>query len=560
MIKVQLIRIRTDDELTLYKEIWDNILASEHNDNPFIEYAWFYNWWKFIGNKERVELYAVKKEDDIIAFFPFTVRKQWGVVMYAFAGENTANYSGIVARNKWKLPTATFVFEEIIKKHRHLIFSFHGLLESGESSKVIEQYFVEKQIQPSIFRVITPYLAFNEIDFSSYFNNRRKMHGVDRRERKLRNLGALSSKIPEPNELWQMFSLFDRRWAKKVDTSSFTKGKKKEFFEHLTLLTGDALKVDIQALVFENQWIAFTYGFCCRGRYVSYVLGHEPNFNSFGAGRIVNQHMIKRSFNEGYSKFDMSIGYEPYKFDWRSGIDFTRHLIVSSGSRRAKLVKSGFALKERIKETLKRNQRMVEWKRNTLGQLRYLVKYGKGKDWLEYGQRFVEKFFRFKQVDLFELPPTDSETPLRPVGQLFEEMSIQEAIHLDQEVIISLFYQGYTIYKDSFAETSKPAFALHTDNWRVDTLHIVESLPKQTYFLTYDVYKNIDIITAFFQKIKPAHTLWVTASIWQWRKRKRLQQLGYKRISRMKHFKCARYERKHVEKYTESGGDVHSIH
>ena len=47
---------------------------------------------------------------------------------------------------------------------------------------------------------------------------------------------------------------------------------------------------------------------------------------------------------------------------------------------------------------------------------------------------------------------------------------------------------------------------------------------------------------------------------WQWRKRKRLVQLGYKPISRMKHYKLARFERHRVEKYTESGGDVHSVH
>ncbi len=163
-------------------------------------------------------------------------------------------------------------------------------------------------------------------------------------------------------------------------------------------------------------------------------------------------------------------------------------------------------------------------------------------------------------MDLYELSPSDRVIPQQPVGELFEKMSIQEAMPLDQEEIISIFYKGYILYKDSFAQTTKPAFALHTDNLRVDALQIVEPLPKQTYFLHYDFYKDIGVITAFIQKIKPNETLWVTASFWQWRKRKRLQQLGYKRISRMKHFKCARYERNHVENYTESGGDVHSIH
>ncbi|MFJ8458950.1 GNAT family N-acetyltransferase [Lysinibacillus xylanilyticus] len=560
MINLQLIRIRTDDELMWYKDIWDEILAAEVNDNPFIEFAWFYNWWQIVGRRARVELYAVEENGHIIAFFPFTVRLRWGIRIYSFTGENIANYSGVVAKKEWLLPAITFVFDQLIERHKHVIFSFHGLLESKESTKVIEQYFVERQLHPSIFRVVTPYLAFHDIDFQKHFNQRRKMHGVDRRERKLRNLGSLTRAVPSQDELWQMFRLFDRRWAKKLDTSDFTKGKQRDFFERLTLLKGEALQVEVDALVFENQWIAFTYGICCRGRYVTYALAHEPTFNIFGPGRLVNQEMIKRTFSENYHLFDMSIGYEPYKFDWRSSIDFTRRMLVGSGTKRAKLLVGHYSLKARIKELLKGNYRVVEWKRNTLGQLRYLVKYGKVKDWLEYGQLFVEKFIRFKQVDLYELSPSDSVTPHRPVGDLFEELSIQEAMQLDDEEIISLFYKGYTIFKDSFAETNKIAFALHAVNWRVDELQIVEALPKQTYFLTYDVYKNIDIITAFFQKMKPAQTLWVTASFWQWRKRKRLLQLGYKRISRMKHFKCARYERNHVEKYTESGGDVHSVH
>ncbi|CAM5677047.1 hypothetical protein LSPH24S_10130 [Lysinibacillus sphaericus] len=62
VIKLQLLRIRTDDELVLYKEIWDDILANEQNDNPFIEYAWFYNWWITIGRKELSGAICCSKE------------------------------------------------------------------------------------------------------------------------------------------------------------------------------------------------------------------------------------------------------------------------------------------------------------------------------------------------------------------------------------------------------------------------------------------------------------------------------------------------------------------
>lgn len=81
-----------------YKEIWDGILEEEDNDNPFIEFAWFYNWWQIVGRKERVELFAVEHEGIILAFFPFTVTRRWGIRVYTFAGESIANYTGVVAK------------------------------------------------------------------------------------------------------------------------------------------------------------------------------------------------------------------------------------------------------------------------------------------------------------------------------------------------------------------------------------------------------------------------------------------------------------------------------
>ena len=56
-----------------YKEIWDAILEEEDNDNPFIEFAWFYNWWQIVGRKERVELYAIEHEGTIMAFPLYSV-------------------------------------------------------------------------------------------------------------------------------------------------------------------------------------------------------------------------------------------------------------------------------------------------------------------------------------------------------------------------------------------------------------------------------------------------------------------------------------------------------
>lgn len=49
-------------------------------------------------------------------------------------------------------------------------------------------------------------------------------------------------------------------------------------------------------------------------------------------------------------------------------------------------------------------------------------------------------------MELYELSPTEDVSPQQPVGNLFEEMTIQEAMQLDQEEVIALYYKGYTVY------------------------------------------------------------------------------------------------------------------
>ena len=157
-IKLQLIRIRTDDELMWYKEIWDAILEEENNDNPFIEFAWFYNWWQIVGRKERVELYAIEHEGQLGPFSFYSVYSL-GVRVYAFAGENIANYTGLwLKRNGYSKLQPLFLMSSL--KASTYSFSLHGLLESKVSTKILEQYFVERQLRTSLFRVVTPILLF----------------------------------------------------------------------------------------------------------------------------------------------------------------------------------------------------------------------------------------------------------------------------------------------------------------------------------------------------------------------------------------------------------------
>ena len=72
---MELIQIKTLKHLEVFEKEWNAILEESKNDNPFIEYTFIYNWWRSIELKEKVEIYAVKEHNRIIAFFPFQVKK-----------------------------------------------------------------------------------------------------------------------------------------------------------------------------------------------------------------------------------------------------------------------------------------------------------------------------------------------------------------------------------------------------------------------------------------------------------------------------------------------------
>ncbi|MEG0260500.1 MAG: GNAT family N-acetyltransferase [Lysinibacillus sp.] len=556
---MRIIHIWTRVDLAYYKELWDSILALQKNDNPFIEYAWFDMWWDVLGRSEPVKVYAVEHNDEIVAFFPFIIRKKWGVHIVSNPGEGVANYTGFVAKPEWLAPALKFVLDELQQSYQHIVFSYHGLLESQQSSKELEQYVIEKQKSYNVFRVVTPFLSFDRVDFPALHKNAQKMHGGDQHEKKLQQLGELSYQTSNLDELGKMLKLFDRRWSKKVGISHFNDGRKREFFERLAHVKDEAIQIEVDTLVFEHRWLAFAYGISCRNRYVVYALGHEPYFKQFGPEHFVYQEAMKRTYLEDYKLFDLSIGSEPYKLDWHSGIDFTRKVIVNGGTRRAQSLFHYITMKERLKEKLKNNRYVGHLKRNVLGTWQRLWKQGKLTDWVQYVKEVVGQVFRYDQVDVYELQVENFPDFRRKlVGTLFDKLPIQQVMKEESLAAVPYYYEGYTIYKEKYMETCQIAFCLHEETWEIAALQMTQPLQEDTIFIDHYAVKNFPMISAFLRNNYAQKSQLTTLQFWQWKKKRVLRDIGFQRIARVKQLKCLRYERKFSTIQTLDGGKQHS--
>ncbi|MDI2586524.1 hypothetical protein OR571_05095 [Psychrobacillus sp. NEAU-3TGS] len=95
---MELILIKSYNHLKLFEKEWSTILEEIHNTNPFIEFEFVYNWWRFLGEDKEIEIYAIKENNSIIAFFPFHSEKRWFGYILHFLAYGDANYMDIIAK------------------------------------------------------------------------------------------------------------------------------------------------------------------------------------------------------------------------------------------------------------------------------------------------------------------------------------------------------------------------------------------------------------------------------------------------------------------------------
>jgi len=513
---MEIIRINSKENLESYGQEWSLILEEKNNSNPFIEFEWISKWLEHFGDEVNLEIIIVVQEEKPIAFVPFCYKKKGSSYIYNFIAFGQANYMDFVVSEGNTEKVVAFVFDEIIKFRKNVLFNLHGILESGKTATHIEEYLKRKNIKVRSFPVVTPFVNLEGLDLDQYLKNRNKLHGLDRRERRLRTLGEVELLPGSAEEMEYMFYLHNQRWGHRNDTSGFTDKKKRTFFQQLAHINSGAMRVQIEALYLENKMIAFTYGLSCRGRYMGYVLGHDHNFDFFSPGRILVKEKIKKSVESPVKLLDMSIGHEPYKTDWKTDLDYTVRLVFSTKSVKITLARNILWSKLALAASVKKHRWAVLLKRNTMGNVKYVFQ----NIWSLEGFSKIRPFL-IKNLNSSRLFIYDSQTYYvykKEVDLLgsslsapsFTEMTVKKVFndfHLKEvnmkEVGRNLYssYKGYyMVDKNSY----KNLFWLNQNIIRIDCVSYIDQLKKKSVYIDKWNADNLqDVCTFVNQNNKP---------------------------------------------------------
>ncbi|WP_155590009.1 GNAT family N-acetyltransferase [Lysinibacillus cavernae] len=518
-------RLITDIEaLEPYRSTWSGILERVHNNNPFIEYEWISTWWTTLGVHDNVEIYVVEHQGMAIAFFPFVHSVRYGMHHFSFLGQGFATYMEVIAEKQWLERSIDFLLKELSQKYKRYLMVLQGLLESKGTSQTLEKYAIEYQMSYSIFRTVTSYIDFQSISLDEFLKkHRKKFKSLKRREHKLKSLGQVVFQGVKHNHIQDMFTLFTRRWQKKIDKSGFTEKQTRLFYERLAKTNSKAFQVEVDSLQFEGHWIGFTIDLCCRERNFCLAMGHEPDFNRFGPGRIIEKENMLKAHDSGYRYYDFGSGYEPYKFEWYTHIDFTRKFIMSTKGTKERFIRSCMVLRDQLKGKLTNNHQLVKLKRDRLGELRYFVKNANVKDWLSTIKKVLQRIVAVHILDVYIAQQKEEKGLMN-----FHEVQMKDIMRMNKRPnYVTHFYKGYRL----FGYSDEIVYRRHDKIASEESVGYSYELASNVSFIReYDSQRLAEIVADVQREGRTVCTL---APWYDGRRRRKLVQAGFHKVAKI---------------------------
>ncbi|MGN7387430.1 GNAT family N-acetyltransferase [Sporosarcina sp. SAFN-015] len=554
---MELTRITSLDQLEQYRDDWSLILEENQNTNPFIEFVWVYEWWKHFGGEYNMEIMLFKQDDRPIGFVPLIHKKRWFGHTYTFMAFGHANYMDFVVYNHLLKDVIESTFDELIKEKKNVVFYLYGLLESTETPKNIEDYLRQRKYSFSLHRVITPYINLKDIKHEDYMDKRKKLHRLDKREKRLRENGEVKFSRSGQEEMDTVFQLHDNRWKKKRDTSGFTNDKDKEFYRSLVGIQEGPMQTELDALYINDTMIAFHYGFKCRGRVLSYVLGFDDNFEPFGPGRILEREKILQCKKDRITVFDLSIGYEPYKFALNTNVDYTRKMIFSSSVMTAKIRRFLLSMKESLIERLKKNYEFVLFIRITIGKFLFVIRNLFNKTESDGARRELHAFLSRIKKYLYEKERyvvyrmENKDVPELAITEDIIELTINDAMSSPTispkklKEICEKMYRGYKGYYPAGNLVFENIIWMNDKVLRIGPISYSERLGRKAIHFKNWHEGNLEAACSFVKKNNKAKTVFVTVKDEFGNKPNVLETIGFsidKQIEKRTFFGNEKYE------------------
>lgn len=438
---------------------WKDILISNHCEIPFSDPDWLAIWWKYYGVGFEQLILAVKLDNKLVGVFPLVIKHKFIYKQVSFMGYPQATHMEMAINQEFIKDAFSAILHYLNHLDGNILYNFSGFKESSNTTTTLinqikdsaHPYLASKTMCPVIHADLKNYSTLYQGRFSSHNKNRDR-----RNERRLSLLGHVDFKELTKSDMMKAFELHNLRWKKKLDTSGFTSSESINFYSYLLTYKSDRWQSLTLGLYLNKELLAFEYGYLCGGQAILYRSAHNTIFNIFALGKITHRELIRRCFDRGLHSINLGIGYEKHKMEWTDHHDIIISLAFPKCNLMSCFIFIFYFIKGSIKNRLKQNRKVVLFKRNTLGELKYFFSlehliYFSRKFLSAIQKQGIIKYFLSRlatrkymkyQFDLMESILYHSEMHSEVQAATVEDA--QELGHLmncDPEIVIRRFYK-----------------------------------------------------------------------------------------------------------------------
>ena len=316
--------IESLDGLVRLAPQWNDLLQASEADCPFLTPEWLQAWWKHFGGSRRLQLFAVRDNDDeLIALAPLFLAPgpagMFSRLEFLGTGHAGSDYLDLIVRRGREPESLQALADAMQARKRALRLT--RLPAASAASRLADALADAGWTLRTAPGGVCPVARLAGHSWDSYLGSLGASHRANFRRRykaltqrfDLR-FDAVTDETTRREALNTLMDFHGQRFGK--SSTAFVTPASREFHHEATgrALAGGWLRMYLLRLA--GAPAAVMYGFLYNNRFYFYQHGFDPQYEPFSAGLVLMGLTLRAAIEEGALEFDMLWGTEKYKALW----------------------------------------------------------------------------------------------------------------------------------------------------------------------------------------------------------------------------------------------------
>lgn len=312
---------------------FEEVFAASDERDIFTSLSWLTAWWRTYGEGRKMRVLEISEHGSPVGYAPLmstTIGKVLRLSILEFIGTGQSDRLGILAVDGRK-DVHSAAWKHMRESGRWDTIDLRDMREDGSTVAALLEGMPEAEKETTRAPFI-PILGEHRDYLSGLSSNAR--HNLGRLwHRLVEEKGARVEAFRDPSDMdfcyRTLLELNAMRW-KTIGVSTLAADDMKAFVRLVLQEHARKGQVVFHMILVKDAPIAITYGFAFDNRYLYYLSGFNPEYSTYGPGKVLLSKIIEYCYAEGFNEMDLLRGDEPYKYSFNP-IDRTMYRVKVSG-------------------------------------------------------------------------------------------------------------------------------------------------------------------------------------------------------------------------------------